>query len=110
MPIVYCSEPFEALTGYSAAEVLGRNCRFLQGPDGQVCRGARRTHTDDATIFELKNRISAGEEAQTAILNYKKGGIPFVNVLTTIPIRWSDGAAEAQFVVGFQVDRRDCFV
>jgi hypothetical protein len=97
------------LTGYAAADILGRNCRFLQSPDGRVARGAKRAHTDNAAVLELRNRVAASEEAQVTLLNYKKGGIPFVNVLTLIPIRWDDKGADAQFMVGFQVDRRDCF-
>jgi PAS domain-containing protein len=104
MPIVYCSEPFELLTGYTSREIIGRNCRFLQSPDGKVDKGAKRKHTDDKTVFDLMTRISAKEAAQMTIVNYKKGGIPFENILTTIPIRW-DGE-DMRFILGFQVDRR----
>jgi PAS domain-containing protein len=107
-PIVYCSEPFEVLTGYKSDEILGNNRRFLQSPDGIVERGVRRRHTDDRTVFELKTRISAKEETQTTILNYKKGGESFDNILTTIPIRWDTD--DVRFIVGFQVDRRNCFL
>lgn len=101
---MYCSEPFEVLTGYTSHEILGKNCRFLQSPDGKVEKGVKRKFTDDKTVFDLKTRISANEENQTTIVNYKKGGILFENILTTIPIRW-DGN-EIRYVVRFQVDRR----
>jgi hypothetical protein len=57
----------------------------------------------------LRTRIAAREEVQVALTNYKKGGVPFVNLLTVVPIRWAEDVAEPQFAVGFQVDRRDCF-
>ncbi len=57
-------------------------------------------------MFELKERIIAKEECQTSIVNYKKGGVPFTNILTTIPIRWD--SEDMRFIVGFQVDRRAC--
>lgn len=107
-PIVYCSEAFESLTGYASSEILGKNCRFLQSPDGKVSKGVKRTYTDDKVVFELKNKISARQEAQTMIVNYKKGGIPFENILTTIPIRWDSD--EVRFMVGFQVDSKTCFL
>jgi PAS domain-containing protein len=106
MPIVYCSEPFEAMTGYTWSEIRGRNCRFLQSPDGNVTPGAKREYTDDKTVFDLKTKVSA-EETQVTILNYTKAGIPFENILTTIPIRWDDD--EIRYVVGFQKDSRVVF-
>ncbi|KAH0537347.1 hypothetical protein FGG08_005863 [Glutinoglossum americanum] len=102
MPILYCSEMFERLTGYTKHEILGRNCRFLQAPDGKVQGGAPRKYVDDDTVFYLKNKISAYEEAQTSLINYRKGGQPFMNLLTMIPITWDTN--EVKFIVGFQVD------
>jgi hypothetical protein len=61
-------------------------------------------------VFELKTRIDKREEAQMTITNYKKGGESFENILTTIPIRWDSASEEVRYVVGFQVDRRDCFL
>ena len=107
-PIVYCSEPFEALTGYTAGEILGRNCRFLQAPDGKVAQGVPRKYTDDRTVYELKTKIKDKEETQTEILNYKKDGEPFTNVLTTIPITYGTGSM--RYMVGFQVDRSTRYI
>ncbi|KAI9736505.1 MAG: blue light receptor [Claussenomyces sp. TS43310] len=101
-PIIYCSEPFEILTGYSRSEILGRNCRFLQSPDGRDLVGVRRQR-DDEKIWALKKSIAAYEETQTTITNYKKGGQPFKNILTTIPLYWNSN--EVQYIVGFQVAR-----
>jgi len=100
MPIVYCSEAFENLTGYSQNEVLGRNCRFLQSPDGVVQPGVKRRHADDVEIYKLKSNILARKETQMVVVNYKKGGTPFTNVLTTIPVTWN--AEGERYIVGFQ--------
>lgn len=73
-------------------------------------KGVRRKYTDDRTVYELKVKIRAKEEAQTTIVNYKKGGESFENILTTIPIRWNSDSEEVRYVVGFQVDKGKCFL
>jgi PAS domain S-box-containing protein len=100
-PIVYCSATFERLTGYTRHEILGRNCRFLQAPDGKLKAGARRKYVDENTAFYLKQQIAARAEAQTSLINYRKGGQSFTNLLTMIPIPYDD---ERFYFVGFQVD------
>ncbi|OJD38008.1 white collar [Diplodia corticola] len=102
-PIVYCSENFERLTGYTRHMILGRNCRFLQSPDGQVEAGARRKYVDDDSVLYLKNMINTRREAQISLINYRRGGQPFMNLLTMIPITWDD-SGDVKFFVGFQVD------
>ena len=102
IPIVYTSEMFERLTGYSRHEILGRNCRFLQAPDGKVQAGVKRRYVDDSAVLHLKNKIVQHAEAQISLINYRKGGQPFMNLLTTIPIAWDSD--EIKFYVGFQVD------
>lgn len=101
-PIVYVSDAFERLTGYTRHEILGRNCRFLQSPDGKVNPGTQRKYVDNQTVFELKEKIQSRVEIQVSMLNYRKGGQSFVNLLTMIPIQW--GTSEYKFYVGFQVD------
>nr|CAG8443794.1 483_t:CDS:10 [Entrophospora candida] len=101
-PIVYASFTFEKLTGYSNAEIVGRNCRFLQSPDGRVQLGSRRRYTDNSAVFHIKSHMVVGQECQASIINYRKGGQPFINLVTVIPIGWeSDDIA---YFVGFQVD------
>lgn len=73
-PIVYCSPNFETLTGYKSDEILGRNCRFLQAPDGLVTEGSRRQHTDNLAVYHLKSYLLQAKEHQASIINYKKGG------------------------------------
>lgn len=101
-PIIYCSESFERLTGYSKYEILGQNCRFLQSPDGRVEAGLKRKYCDDNSILFLKNSIAQQAEAQISLINYRKGGQPFMNLLTMIPVRDEEG--EVIQIVGFQVD------
>ncbi|KAI5789901.1 tuber borchii white collar-1 [Pyronema domesticum] len=105
-PIVYCSATFERLTGYTKHEVLGRNCRFLQAPDGNIKSGDRRKYVDENTVFYLKRRIAERTEAQASLINYRKGGQSFTNLLTMIPVPIGDGSGQFYFV-GFQVDLVD---
>ena len=102
LPIIYCSDIFERLTGYTKHEILGRNCRFLQAPDGKVQSGVKRKYVDDDVVLHLKNKIMNRREAQTSLINYRKGGQPFMNLLTIIPITWDSD--EVKYYVGFQVD------
>lgn len=102
-PIVYASPSFCKLTGYSEDEVLGRNCRFLQSPDGRVQRGEPRLHTAPEAVHALKAGCVAHKECQTSMINYRKGGQAFVNLITIIPVR-DDDTDDVSYFVGFQVD------
>ncbi|KAF2433841.1 hypothetical protein EJ08DRAFT_583371 [Tothia fuscella] len=101
-PIEYVSESFERLTGYTKHEIRGQNCRFLQSPDGKVESGVKRKYCDDDSVLYLKNCIATRTEAQISLINYRKGGQPFMNLLTMIPI-YGDAGALSHFV-GLQVD------
>jgi PAS domain S-box-containing protein len=90
-PLIYVNESFERVTGYPADEVLGRNCRFLQG-DG----------TDPEVVAELRASIDAAEPVTVALRNYRPAGEPFWNEVTVAPLR--DEAGEVTNYVGFQVD------
>ncbi|KAI0052768.1 hypothetical protein FA95DRAFT_1482661 [Auriscalpium vulgare] len=108
-PIVYASPEFYRLTGYSEREVLGRNCRFLQAPGGRVARSERRTYTAPESVSCLKKSLDAGKECQTSLVNYKKDGSAFINLVTVIPVPGGTGSPddkneEVVFHVGFQVD------
>lgn len=102
-PIIYVSDIFERLTGYTKYEVLGRNCRFLQSPEGKVQAGARREFVDNNSVYYLRTRIAERKEAQRSLINYRKGGQPFMNLLTMIPITGEDNK-KIRYYVGFQVD------
>lgn len=73
-PIVYVSPTFEKLTSYKTNEIIGRNCRFLQSPDGHVSMGSRRRYTDNNAVFHLKTHMLQGKETQASLINYRKGG------------------------------------
>lgn len=102
-PIVYVSGVFERLTGYNQYEVKGQNCRFLQSPDGKVEAGTRREFVDNDSVLYLKEKVTQLKEAQRSIINYRKGGQPFMNILTIIPITGEDNIS-IRYYVGFQVD------
>jgi len=74
-PIVYANAAFTQLTGYSNQEVLGNNCRFLQGAD-----------TDCATLHELRDALIAGSEFTGELINYRKDGTPFWNRVAVRPV------------------------
>ncbi len=79
-PIVFANGAFFDLTGYTNEETVGRNCRFLQGPQ-----------TDRRTVDEVRNAIREERAVAVDILNYKKDGKPFWNALFLGPIFDQDG-------------------
>lgn len=105
-PIVYVSDNFQNLTGYSRHDIVGKNCRFLQAPDGLVDAGTKREFVDNGAVYNLKQKIAEGKEVQQSLINYRKGGKPFLNLLTMIPIPWD--TPEIRYIVGFQIDLVEC--
>jgi PAS domain S-box-containing protein len=79
-PMVYVNRAFEELTGYDADDAVGRNCRFLQGPD-----------TDPDTVAAIRAAVDAEEEVVAEIRNYRADGTEFWNRLTVTPIYDEDG-------------------
>jgi phosphoserine phosphatase RsbU/P len=90
-PLIYANAGFERLTGYSVAEVLGRNCRFLQGPS-----------TNPAAVEELRTAIQNRRAVAVTLLNYRKDGTPFWNRLSLTPVR--DAAGAVTHFIGVQSD------
>ncbi len=78
--IQHVSESFTAITGYTADEVLGRNCRMLQGPG-----------TDVETRAAIRLALDAGEAFRGEILNYRKDGSAFWNMLSITPLTSESG-------------------
>jgi len=90
-PMVYVNDRFERLTGYDREEALGRNCRFLQGPE-----------TEDEPVGKLREAIDAGDSVSVVLHNYTKDGEMFWNRVTVTPIRNDDGTICRW--LGFQED------
>nr|AML78318.1 putative LOV domain-containing protein [Cyperus papyrus] len=90
-PIMYASAGFYTMTGYSAKEVIGKNCRFLQGPE-----------TDKEEVTKIRDAVKNGKSFCGRLLNYRKDGIPFWNLLTVTPIR-DDNGKVIKFI-GMQVE------
>lgn len=96
-PIVFANPAFMGMTGYSPEELIGKNCRLLQGPD-----------TDRDTVAELRRSIQQRRETAVEILNYKKNGAAFWNALFMSPVFDSEG--NLIYFFGSQLDvtrRRD---
>ncbi|KAI0418146.1 PAS domain-containing protein [Xylaria grammica] len=106
-PIIYVSDNFQNLTGYSRHDIVGQNCRFLQAPDGLVEAGTKREFVDNGAVFNLKTKIAECKEVQQSLINYRKGGKPFLNLLTMIPIPW-DHDTDFRYIIGFQIDLVEC--
>ncbi len=91
MPIIYANEAFERITGYRRSEILGRNCRVLQGSE-----------SDPTAIARLRQAITERREINVTLCNYRKDGTPFWNNLYLAPVR--DGEGRVTHFVGVQHD------
>ena len=91
MPTVYCNSAFEKITGYATEEVLGQNCRFLQGTDDQ-----------QPGIDTIRQAIRQGTEAKTELRNYRKDGSLFWNELYIAPVK--DPQGRLTHFIGIQTD------
>ncbi len=88
-PLVYVNEAYERLTGYSSENVLGKNCRFLQGED-----------SDQEAVTAMREAINAERPVTVEIKNYRKNGDSFWNEVTIAPVR--DDTNKVTHYVGFQ--------
>ena len=80
LPIVFCNRAFRELTGYPEEEIIGYNCRFLQGPE-----------TDTKQVAKLRAAVASEEVVVVELLNYRKDGSSFWNALHLGPIYDQDG-------------------
>jgi PAS domain S-box-containing protein len=91
-PIIFANDAFSALTGYARVEIIGRNCRFLQGRD-----------TNLTSVAAIREAIARRRPFHGDILNYRKNGTSFWNRLSLGPAR----LAPERYCVGLQMDVSD---
>lgn len=93
-PIIFANDAFQKLTGYDREDLIGRNCRFLQG-----------AQTDPETVARIRAAVDAGTDVAVDILNYRKDGSSFWNGLYLSPVRDDEG--RIQFFFASQLDVTD---
>ncbi|KAF8320538.1 PAS domain-containing protein [Cantharellus anzutake] len=79
-PIVLVSDGFNAVTGYPRSQIVGRNCRFLQGPG-----------TSPESVQRIRDALNRSEACTELLLNYRRDGTPFYCLLCIIPLRDHNG-------------------
>jgi diguanylate cyclase (GGDEF)-like protein/PAS domain S-box-containing protein len=90
-PVIYVNPAFERITGYTVGEVIGRNCRFLQGSE-----------RDQPALGRLREALARGSDVQVELRNFRKDGTPFWNELNVSPVR--NPAGVVTHFVGIQND------
>ncbi|KJZ77223.1 hypothetical protein HIM_03544 [Hirsutella minnesotensis 3608] len=90
-PIVFMSEEFNRTTQYGVDYIIGRNCRFLQGP-----------RTNPFSVSRIRNKLQAGMEHYETFINYRRDGSPFMNLVMLAPLYDSRGVI--RYFIGAQVD------
>jgi PAS domain S-box-containing protein len=90
-PIIYANKAFERLTGYSQAEIIGHNCRFLQGDD-----------RDQEQRLIISEAIKKHEAVEVTMRNYRKDGTLFYNHLKIVPL--FDKKQRVLYYLGVQYD------
>jgi PAS domain S-box-containing protein len=93
-PIVYANKAFERLTGYSQEEIIGHNCRFLQGED-----------RDQPGRYQIREAMENHEAIEVTLRNYKKDGTLFFNRLKITPL--FDRKKRVIYFLGVQYDITD---
>ena|SRR3990167_1680597 len=92
-PIIYANDMFERMTRYPKEEIIGRNCRFLQGK-----------LTDQNMVKAIRNAVDNGLPLEVEILNYRKDGVPFMNVFLMLPVHATRKSKVVTHFVAIQKD------
>lgn len=90
-PLVYANKAFERLTGYSQEEIIGRNCRFLQGDE-----------REQPGRYQIREAMEKHEAVEVTLHNYKKDGTLFINRLKITPL--FDRKQRVIYYLGVQYD------
>ncbi|MCE7913350.1 MAG: PAS domain-containing protein [Nitrosomonas sp. PRO4] len=91
MPLVYVNKAFETITGYTLAETVGRNCRFLQGKD-----------RDQPGVIQLRQALKDKKPIEVTLRNYRRNGELFYNHLELSPL--FDSKGNLLYFLGVQLD------
>ncbi len=91
IPLVYVNKAFETITGYTLAETVGKNCRFLQGKE-----------CDQPAVSKIREAIKNRESVEVTLRNYRKNGELFYNHLVMSPLFDSNG--NLLYFLGVQLD------
>lgn len=102
-PVVYASDPFVELTGYSHSEIIGRNCRFLQAPGGKVRKHSSRKYVDKDLVKRMRRAVESNNELSVEVTNFRKNGQMFTNLLSMIPVHWDSPVP--RYSVGFLAEK-----
>ena len=94
-PIIFANEAFQKLTGYDRAEIVGRSCRFMQGPE-----------TDAEAVAAVRRAVANEASVDVDLLNYRKDGSTFWNALYMSPVRGLDGTVQFFFASQLDVTHR----
>ena len=94
-PIIFANNAFTDMTGYQVDELLGRNCRFLQGPE-----------TDRSVVGQIREAVEQEREISVEIINYRKDGSTFWNALFVSPVYNDAGELTYYFASQLDVSRR----
>ena len=90
-PLVYANKAFERLTGYSQEDIIGRNCRFLQGDE-----------REQPGRYQIREAMEKHEAVEVTLRNYKKDGTLFINRLKITPL--FDRKQRVIYYLGVQYD------
>lgn len=91
-PLIYVNDGFVDITGYSREDIIGQNCRFLQGEN-----------TSEKAVNKMRSAINNNERCTVKLRNYKKDGTEFWNRVTIAPVE-NDSEEDVKYYLGFQED------